>query len=187
MGTRAHTRTRRRSVSHSGMSPPNGIRSQQRSVPPSVGGDLMSRRMPSLFVSAALAVALTLVPQPQVASAATPTMLHPLLLVRPIVTGLVTPTSMAFLGSDDLLVLEKITGKVKRVTSGAVAGTVLDLAVNSGSERGLLGIALHPRFPAVPFVYLYWTESLTGADTSVLSDVPLLGNRVDRFLWNGSF
>ncbi len=147
----------------------------------------MTRRMPSRFVTATLAIALTLVPQPQIASAATPTMLHPLLAVRPIVTGLVTPTSMAFLGSDDLLVLEKITGKVKRVTSGAVAGTVLDLAVNSFSERGLLGIALHPRFPAVPFVYLYWTESLTGADTNVPSEVPLLGNRVDRFLWNGSF
>jgi glucose/arabinose dehydrogenase len=35
----------------------------------------------------------------------------------------------------------------------------LDLAVNSASERGLLGIALHPRFPRNPRVYLYWTES----------------------------
>jgi glucose/arabinose dehydrogenase len=35
-------------------------------------------------------------------------------------------------------------------------------------------------------VYLYWTESTTGADTGVLSSTPLLGNRVDRFVWNGS-
>jgi glucose/arabinose dehydrogenase len=63
---------------------------------------------------------------------------------------------------------------------------VLDLAVNSGSERGLLGITLHPNFPAAPHVYLYWTESTTGADTDVLSETPLLGNRVDRFVWNGS-
>jgi aldose sugar dehydrogenase len=62
----------------------------------------------------------------------------------------------------------------------------LDLAVNSGSERGLLGIALHPRFPRNPGVYLYWTESSTGADTSVLAETPLLGNRVDRFEWNGT-
>jgi glucose/arabinose dehydrogenase len=113
-------------------------------------------------------------------------MLHPLLAVRPVVSGLVAPTSMAFLGANDLLVLEKSTGLVKRVTSGAVAGTALDLAVNSASERGLLGIALHPRFPVAPFVYLYWTESSTGADTTVIGDVPLLGNRVDRFIWNGS-
>ena len=37
-----------------------------------------------------------------------------------------------------------------------------------------------------PGVYLYWTESTTGADTSVLAQTPLLGNRVDRFVWNGS-
>jgi len=58
--------------------------------------------------------------------------------------------------------------------------------VNSSSERGLLGIALHPNFPTTPYVYLYNTESTTGADSIVLSEVPLLGNRVDRFVWNGS-
>src|SRR5262249_17978936 len=94
--------------------------------------------------------------------------------------------SMAFLGADDFLVLEKNTGQVKRVTNGSVASTALDLAVNFGSERGLLGIALHPAFPSNPGVYLYWTESTTGADTNVLANTPLLGNRVDRFVWNGS-
>src|SRR5262245_13145694 len=63
---------------------------------------------------------------------------------------------------------------------------LLDLPVNFGSERGLLGIALHPKFPTNPGVYLYWTESTTGNDTSVLSETPLLGNRVDRFIWDGS-
>jgi glucose/arabinose dehydrogenase len=75
---------------------------------------------------------------------------------------------------------------VKRVVNGAVQATVLDLAVNFGSERGLLGIALHPSFPTNPGVYLYWTESTAGADTNVLSQTPLLGNRVDRYVWNGS-
>src|SRR5262249_52387676 len=78
------------------------------------------------------------------------------------------------------------SGQVKRVVNGTVQGTVLDLAVNSASERGLLGIALHPDFRRNPFVYLYWTESTTGADSNVLSETPLLGNRVDRFRWNGS-
>jgi glucose/arabinose dehydrogenase len=106
--------------------------------------------------------------------------------VRPVISGLFTPINMAFLGSDDFLVLEKNTGKILRVVNGAVQSTVLDLAVNFGSERGLLGIALHPQFPATPWVYLYWTESTTGADTGVLSATPLLGNRVDRFVWDGS-
>src|ERR687895_1530590 len=115
-----------------------------------------------------------------------PEMLHPRLAVRTVVTGLVTPTTLAFIGSDDLLVLEKNTGRVMRVTEGTIQGPVLDLAVNFASERGLLGIALHPDFPANPGVYLYWTESTTGADTAVLSEVPLLGNRVDRFVWDGT-
>ena len=104
--------------------------------------------------------------------------------VRTVVSGLSAPTSMAFLGANDLLVLEKATGKVQRIVNGVVQSTVLDLAVNSASERGLLGIALHPDFPSNPGVYLYWTESTTGADSTVLAEVPLLGNRVDRFVWN---
>ncbi|MBY0459657.1 MAG: PQQ-dependent sugar dehydrogenase, partial [Gemmataceae bacterium] len=35
-------------------------------------------------------------------------------------------------------------------------------------------------------VFLYWTQSSTGIDTNVTLDVPLLGNRVDKFLWNGN-
>ena len=64
--------------------------------------------------------------------------------------------------------------------------TALDLAVNSASERGLLGIALHPDFAFNHFVYLYWTESSTGVDSTNLADVALLGNRVDRYIWNGA-
>jgi aldose sugar dehydrogenase len=132
-------------------------------------------------------------------------MLHPTLGVREVTSGLVTPTTLAFIGRNDFLVLEKNTGRIKRVKGGRVT-TVLDLAVNFASERGLLGIALHPRFPVNPGVYLYWTcPSLTppsdpffpdqrtcndsnmfGADTGDVLQVPLLGNRVDRFVWTGS-
>jgi glucose/arabinose dehydrogenase len=119
-------------------------------------------------------------------SFAQPQMVDQNLQVRPVVSGLVTPTSMAFLSADDLLVLEKGSGQVKRVVNGAIHSTVLDLPVNSASERGLLGIALHPKFPATPWVYLYWSESSTGADSVGLAEVPLLGNRVDRFVWNGA-
>jgi glucose/arabinose dehydrogenase len=108
------------------------------------------------------------------------------LRVRTVVSGLIEPTTMAFLGRDDFLILEKSTGRVQRIVDGSVHSTVLDLAVNFASERGLLGIALHPDFPWRPAVYLYWTASTTGADTAVLSETPLLGNRVDRFLWDGA-
>ena len=123
---------------------------------------------------------------PSAAQSDGPVMLHPRLDVRPAAEGLNLPTTMAFIGADDMLVLEKATGRVQRVVGGEVQGSVLDLAVNFGSERGLLGIALHPDFPADPGVYLFWTESTTGADTDVLSATALLGNRVDRYEWNGS-
>jgi hypothetical protein len=51
---------------------------------------------------------------------------------------------MAFLGPNDMLVLEKATGKVQRVVNGVVQSIVLDLPVDSASERGLLGIGAAP-------------------------------------------
>src|SRR5687768_8861015 len=135
-----------------------------------------------------------------------PTLLVPNLAIREVVSDLVTPITMAFIGPNDFLVLEKNTGKVQRIVNGAVQSTVLDLGVNFASERGLLGIALHPNFPANPGVYLFWTCRSTGApsdpffpdeqqcldanmfaaDTEEILQVPLRGNRVDRFVWNGS-
>jgi glucose/arabinose dehydrogenase len=132
----------------------------------------------------AIALALPAIAQlPTVA----PSVVDPSLAVRKVAFGLSQPTSMAFIGANDILVLEKASGKVQRVINHVVQSTpALDLPVNSASERGLLGIALHPNFPANPGVYLYWTESSTGADSANLGDVPLTGNRVDRFVWNGS-
>lgn len=102
-------------------------------------------------------------------------------------SGLNQPIGIVFLGSNDAFVLEKASGQVKRVINGVIQSTpVLDLAVNSNSERGLLSLVLHPNFPTTPYVYIRWTESSTGADSTVVSEVPLLGNRVDRFVWNGS-
>jgi glucose/arabinose dehydrogenase len=117
------------------------------------------------------------------AAAQAPEVLDPDLEVSTTVSGLVQPTSMAFLGRDDFLVLEKASGQVKRVRDGEVQGAVLDLAVNSNSERGLLGIALHPKFRHNGWVYLFWSQSKTGADSTGGTDVRLMGNRIDRFEW----
>ncbi len=114
------------------------------------------------------------------------TMLVPDLDVRPVASGLVVPTTMAFLGANDFLVLEKISGKVQRVTDGVRTGAVLDLPVNNFGQRGLLGITLHPQFATNHYAYLFWTESSTGADSAVVAQTPLLGNRLDRFVWDGS-
>lgn len=109
----------------------------------------------------------------------------PNLQVTTLASGLVSPISAAFLGVDDLLVSEKASGKVKRIKNGIIT-EVLDLPVNSASERGMLGMVLHPDFPSNPSVYIYWSESTTGADSVDLSTVALRGNRLDQFTWNGA-
>jgi aldose sugar dehydrogenase len=90
----------------------------------------------------------------------------PALQLREVVSGLNQPTAMAFIGLRDMLVLQKANGQVRRVIDGVhQPDPVLDVAVDSSSERGLLGIAVHPNFPNSPFVYLYYTESSNGSDT----------------------
>ena len=123
---------------------------------------------------------------PVASTSASPRMTVSNLGVRTIISGLNQPTSMAFIAANDFFVLEKASGRIVRVTNGVVQGAVLDLPVNSASERGLLGITLHPNFATNNFVYLYWTESSTGVDTTAIDEVPLLGNRVDRYVWNGT-
>lgn len=109
-------------------------------------------------------------------------------------SGLTEPTALAFLDARSYFVTEKSTGQVHLVSDGQVSEPVLDLAVNYFDERGLLGIALHPEFASNGFVYLYWTESaqgesgdgMLGADTDEAKTLPDLGNRVDRFIWDGT-
>jgi glucose/arabinose dehydrogenase len=111
------------------------------------------------------------------------------------ITGIDQPTQIVFLGPDDLLVTEK-SGNVVRVTDGEVQGEpVLELAANFADERGVLGMTLHPDFATNNYVYIYWTwrggegaepESLLGEATDELEEVPELGNRVDRFVWDGA-
>jgi glucose/arabinose dehydrogenase len=92
-------------------------------------------------------------------------------------SGLSLPTTMAFLGPGDFLVLEKATGRVRRVVGGVLQlNPVLDVPVNSSSERGMLGIAIQPGSP--PQVFLYYTEA-AGSDGG-----SPIGNRVYRYNWD---
>jgi glucose/arabinose dehydrogenase len=146
----------------------------------------MGRRLCPIWRALALGVAIPLVfVTAAQAQAPEPEVLDPNLAVRTAASGLSQPISVAFIGEDDMLVLEKASGQVKRVVDGELRGVVLDLAVNSASERGLLGVALHPKFRSNGWVYLFWSESRTGADSTTLDGVRLLGNRVDRFRWDG--
>ena len=143
----------------------------------------MRSGMRSLRRALALAVVTPLILAGHAAAQA-PELVDPDLDVRVAVGGLAQPVSMAFIDRDEMFVLEKASGKVLHVKDGQVEDTVLDLPVNSASERGLLGIALHPKFNRNGFVYLFWSESNTGADSDSLATVRLMGNRVDRFEWD---
>jgi glucose/arabinose dehydrogenase len=115
--------------------------------------------------------------------AAAQTVIDSNVTVTPVVPvgALASPTQIRFIGPNDFLVTEKSTGRVRRVSGGAVSATiVLDLNVSSENERGLLGMEFHPGFPTTPFVYLYYS-STTGGDGG-----PWLDNRLSRFTWNGS-
>jgi glucose/arabinose dehydrogenase len=65
-----------------------------------------------------------------------PKLTDSLLKVEEVVTGLDTPTTMAFLGPNDILVLEKDKGTVQRIIDGKLAGQpLLDVNVANSVER----------------------------------------------------
>jgi glucose/arabinose dehydrogenase len=60
-----------------------------------------------------------------------------------VASGLKSPTTMAFLGPNDILVNEKLNGTVQRIIDGKIQPQpVLDVSVANKNERGMLGIAV---------------------------------------------
>jgi glucose/arabinose dehydrogenase len=103
--------------------------------------------------------------------------------------GIDFPTSMAFLNSDDILVLEKNNGIVRRIINGmSLSEPLLDVNVANANERGLLGIAVAKNDRNTTNVFLYYTESKerdgndecpTSTDCKKGNDP--LGNRLYRY------
>lgn len=83
-------------------------------------------------------------------------------------------TSMAFLAPDDILVLEKNTGKVQRIVNGSLEqNPLLQVKVGTEVELGMLGIAISKNQQGKTFVFLYYTE----ANSSGI----VIGNRLYRY------
>ena len=101
------------------------------------------------------------------------------LIVERVVSGLAYPTSMAFLGPNDILVLEKDTGKVQRIINGTMQPQpLLDVNVANQVERGMLGVAVSPKHGEKnkpTYVFLYYTESKRKDGSEPL------GNRLYRY------
>ena len=86
------------------------------------------------------------------------------LKVETVATGLALPTTMAFIGPNDILVLEKNKGTVQRIVNGQMlAEPLLHVNVSSEVERGMLGIATsQDNQTGKSNVFLYYTESEGG-------------------------
>ena len=94
-----------------------------------------------------------------------PTINDPNLKVQVVFKGIKFPTSMAFLGPNDILVLEKNNGTVQRIVNGNVLPhPLLHVNVVNDGERGMLGIAVQKRENGTgnvtTDVFLYYTRAV---------------------------
>jgi glucose/arabinose dehydrogenase len=92
----------------------------------------------------------------------------PNLKVELVAEGSQPSTSMAFLGPNDILVLEKETGTVQRITDGKVLPQpLLQVPVSPTNERGMLGIAISKHNNGPTYVFLYYTAASGGGGQSL--------------------
>ena len=93
-----------------------------------------------------------------------PVINDPKLKLEVVSKGLELPTQMAFLGQNDILVLEKNSGIVKRIVNGTVLGEpLLDVNVATFDTRGMLGITVTKNETrGVEYVFLYFTQAGEG-------------------------
>ena len=113
---------------------------------------------------------------------AQPVTVNPRFSVERIFTGHFEPSSMTFLGPNDILVLDRDEGKVYRVTDGIESGPLLDVNVGTDGYRGLLGVAATVNDMENISVFLYFTEaSQQDGDDVGKNPVNPLGNRLYRY------
>ena len=102
------------------------------------------------------------------------------LKVEEVASGLDTPTTMAFLGPNDILVLEKDKGTVQRVVNGKILGEpLLDVNVANSVERCMCGIAIS-KHDSKTYVFLYYTE-INGKDGEDRQGKEPIANRLYRY------
>ena len=102
-----------------------------------------------------------------------------------VVSGLSLPTTIAFVGNNDILVLEKAKGTVERILNGKVLSKpLLKVNVESQVERGMLGIAVTHNRNGPTYVFLYFTEK-TNSSTSNPDGSASVANRVYRYEYVG--
>lgn len=124
-----------------------------------------------------------------------PIIVDPHLKAEVVFTGLKYPTSMAFLGPNDILVTEKDTGTVRRIMNGTeLPQPLLNASVSTYGHRGMLGITVASNSSSPPqnitnnhvnttttYVFLYYTQARTHTGDDISEGKQPLGNRVYRY------
>ncbi|HTH20597.1 MAG TPA: PQQ-dependent sugar dehydrogenase [Nitrososphaeraceae archaeon] len=111
-----------------------------------------------------------------------PTTLNPDFTIQRVIVGDFEPSSMTFLGPDDLLVLDRDEGKVYRIENGIESGPLLDVNVATDGYRGLLGAAASIDNSGSTELFLYFTEARSDdGDDSGKNSIEPLGNRLYRY------
>jgi len=105
------------------------------------------------------------------------------LRIDKIFVGPIKPTTMAFTGLNEFLILERNEGKVYRVTNGVInPNPLLDVNVATDGYRGMIGIATSMSNNNTN-IFLYFTEANNrdGDDTDKSNPKEPLGNRVYKY------
>ena len=123
---------------------------------------------------------------PTAAQSTGPVMLDPRLGVRPVAQGLNLPTTMAFLGADDMLVLEKNTGRCSGWSTARCRAPCWTWPSTSAPSAGCSGSPCTPTSRPTRASTCTGPRARPARTPTCSSETPLLGNRVDRFVWNGS-
>src|ERR687896_715496 len=107
-----------------------------------------------------------------------PTISDPNLRLEKVIEGLETPTSMAFLDNNDIIITQKDNGRVRLVSNGMLQPQpILQVPVVNNSERGLLGVAVaNTTNSTMKTVFLSYTEPVGDQ----------VKNRIYRYEWNGT-
>ena len=97
-----------------------------------------------------------------------------------VVGGLKTPSAMAFLGPNDILIAEKNTGNIIRAVNGVISPQpILHVSATKKDERGLLGLAVSDTENDKKHVFIYYTEAELNESGEQSPDP--LGNEVYRY------
>ena len=99
------------------------------------------------------------------AVAASPAVAGPPFTAEPVATGLDNPVAFTFAPNGKIFYVEQTTGEIRIFDPTDDSDRLFyDMpGVNGEGERGMLGIALHPAYPARPFVFVYATRRSHGA------------------------